>query len=117
MLGRARKFLDASENDNEYRSEIINFQIQSTTADVMSGEIACGKLIDSIGWKWTKANGLGGQGIIHHGHDSLMIEVPENKTEIAVKAIENAMNFEVEFEGRKIKVPAKAKIGKKWSEV
>ena len=117
VLGRARKFLDASENDNEYRSEIINFQIQSTTADVMSGEIACGKLIDSIGWKWTKANGLGGQGIIHHGHDSLMIEVPENKTEIAVKAIENAMNFEVEFEGRKIKVPAKAKIGKKWSEV
>src|SRR3990167_8245552 len=70
VLGRIRRFLDSQGGeDEEAMNEIINFKIQSGGAGIMSGVNACGRAIDDIGWPWAKARGLGGPGIIHHGHD------------------------------------------------
>ena len=109
LLKRRRKFLDSIAADEEGISEIINFRIQSSTADLMN--LASAKLIDSIGWNKI------GPGIINQCHDSLMVEVKENKAEEAAKLLEEAMSRDLEYEGRKIRIPAKAKIGKRWSNV
>lgn len=118
VLGRIRRFLDSQGGeDEESMNEIVNFSVQSSIAGIVSGANACGRLMDSIGWPWTSARGLGGAGIIHNGYDSLMVEVAESRADEAKAALEAAMNTTVEYQGRSIAIPAKAKVGRRWSEV
>jgi len=119
VLGRRRYFLDArgAQDVQKFMNEIVNFAIQCTISSLMGGDKACRTVIDEIGWPWTRAGGLGGAGIIHHGHDSLMVEVAEHEAARAKEILEHAMTFKLEYEGRSVLIPSVAKIGKRWSDV
>lgn len=122
ILGRVRYFLDGEGGDRgegeEQRSELINFRAQSATAGWMSGVNAVGTVMREIGWPWYgKRRGMGGRGLIHHGYDSMMVEVAGGRAEEAAKILAGAMATRWVINGNSIAIPTGAKIGRRWSEV
>lgn len=121
VLGRIRRFLDAGETDGHaVRNEMINHPVQAAIGGLMGGAFIVGDAMREVGWPWDSESvgrGLGGPGLLHHGHDSLMVEVAEGRAEEAAARLRRIMTREVHHEGRCVTIPAKAKIGRRWSEV
>ena len=104
ILGRRRDFLDG-----EDRNEIVNYEVQSGGRDVVIGAIL--ELRDEHGIT-TGFDGPG-TGIVHDGHDSLVVECQESSVDKVKKALHTAMNREAVG----LKFTSKAKVGRNWSEV
>ena len=109
LLGRKRYFKDSSGDaiDEKSKNDIYNYEIQSLGGDLMGGSYAAGKLLNTI------PPGLFGPGPIHHGHDSLMIEVEARYAARAKERIVEAMTTELDG----LPLPAKAKSGERWSDL
>lgn len=104
LHNRRRVFINGLYSSaEEVLGELVNFRIQATAADAVNN--ACIELMETVPW------GLYGPGIIHQGHDSIMIEVEARYAERTKKAMEHAMKCEV------LGMPllAKAKSGTRWS--
>lgn len=106
VLGRKHYFKDAYAGDDEnMRSEIINYEVLPTEAALMGGSGAAGRLIDAVPF------GLWGPGLIFHGFDSMLLEVREDRGDAAGAALVEAMDTTF---GR-VRIKPKFKKGPNWS--
>jgi uracil-DNA glycosylase family 4 len=107
ILGRVRHFKNSSiaRPGWEDLKEMANHEIQGTGGDLMGGSGSSGKLMARI------PRGLYGPGIIHHGHDSLMVEVKLAHVGRAVQALRESMTDSL----GDMPLPCEVKIGRRWS--
>ncbi len=111
IWGRRREFLNGEPDSDDESSdnEIRNFPIQSACAAIIHD--ATFELLDEIPFeKWGP-----GTGLIHQGHDALVVECPESEAKKVAATLIRVMtrtyaDLDVQFK-------AEAKIGNRWSEV
>jgi DNA polymerase I-like protein with 3'-5' exonuclease and polymerase domains/uracil-DNA glycosylase len=104
IWGRKRYFLDGEEPN-----EIYNFKVQSGCAAIVND--ATFEIVEQIPFeRWGP-----GTGLVHQGHDALVVECPELEGERVKKIMTACMTRR--YPGLDVDFTAEAKIGRKWSEV
>lgn len=104
IWGRRRDFMNGEE-----LNEIVNFPIQSGCAALIHD--ATFDLLEQIPFeKWGP-----GTGLIHQGHDALVVECPEAEAKWVANTLVECMTRT--YPGLDVQFKAGAKIGRRWSEV
>jgi len=87
VLGRRHYFKDGllGGAEAEVRNEVINWDVLATEAAMMGGSGSAGKFVDRVPF------GVFGPGLIYHGHDALLAEVREDRTERTKQALVESM--------------------------
>lgn len=103
--GRVRLFKDTMYSGDEENGmrEMVAFVISATGRACVNNAIL--RLMETMPW------GVYGPGLIHDGHDSLMLEVEARWAGRARSELVGAMRAEV----RGLELPAEAKMGTRWS--
>ena len=105
VLGRRRFFLGGLKS-----TEVLNFPIQSTAADIIN--LAMIEMARHVQRDWL------GVFLINQCHDSLAYEVPEDRAEAFKSRLVEVMEHPVMLQGCGPRVyPVAAKIGRSWVEV
>ena len=104
--GRRRDFLDG-----EDRNEIVNYPIQSTAAAIMNDALLA--LVERCPFGIFGP----GTGLINQCHDSLVVEVPEDRADWAARLLEDTMNHQTYDCLPGVSFTAAATIGTTWKEV
>ena len=122
--GRLMRLRDLSGMDRyaadgeESVSEIVNGPSLMTEGDIAGGLGASYKAMRAIGWPWWgDGKGMGGAGLILHQHDSIDAEVAEGRAEEAKAALKESMEMTLSWEGRSVRMTAKPKSARRWSEL
>jgi DNA polymerase I-like protein with 3'-5' exonuclease and polymerase domains len=114
IWGRRREFLDGEPEDvadgyTNVGNEIVNFPIQSGSAALIHD--ATFDMLKVIPFeRWGR-----GTGLIHQGHDALVVECPIDQAKWVAGVLVECMTRT--YPGLDVQFKAEAKIGYRWSEV
>jgi len=111
IWGRRREFLNGEpdSDDVDVENEIVNFPIQCGGAHIIHD--ATFDMLEEIPFeKWGP-----GTGLIHQGHDALVVECPEKEAKRVAEILVKCMTRT--YPGLDVQFKSEGKIGKRWSEV
>jgi DNA polymerase len=111
-FGRTRLFLGRKE-DATYREGFSHYA-QSTVRDLIGHAII---RTDRDVMEPLRRAGHTESRIVLEGHDALLVQLPEEHEEEAVKKTKEAMTIPFEVKGREILIPVDSKSGHNWGEL